>query len=76
MQLGNVIGTVSTGRSIPCLQGQKFLAVEIDSRGFVAADLTGAAPGDQVLVVTGSTAARFCMEAPIDAAVVAIVDGV
>jgi len=34
----------------------------------------GAGKGDRVLVVTGSAAARFSMEAPTDAAVVAILD--
>jgi len=40
----------------------------------VAADQGGAGPGDQVLLVMGSAAARFSMEAPVDAAVVAILD--
>ena len=30
--------------------------------------------GDRVLVVLGKTAAKYCMEAPIDAAIVAILD--
>ena len=30
--------------------------------------------GDKVLLVTGTAASRFCMEAPVDAAVVAILD--
>ena len=40
----------------------------------VAADQVGAGTGDRVLLVTGTAASRFCMEAPIDAAVVAILD--
>ena len=40
----------------------------------VAADQVGAGTGDRVLLVTGTVASRFCMEAPIDAAVVAILD--
>ena len=40
----------------------------------VAADQVGAGTGDRVLLVTGTVASRFCMDAPIDAAVVAILD--
>ena len=40
----------------------------------VAADQVGAGNGDKVLLVTGTVASRFCMEAPVDAAVVAILD--
>jgi len=34
----------------------------------------GAGQGDRVILVTGTVASRFCMEAPVDAAVVAILD--
>ena len=34
----------------------------------------GAGPGDQVLLATGTVASRYCMDAPVDAAVVAILD--
>ena len=40
----------------------------------VAADHVGAGKGDKVLLVTGTVASKFCMEAPVDAAVVAIID--
>ena len=40
----------------------------------VAADQVGAGPGDRVLLATGTVASRYCMDAPVDAAVVAIVD--
>jgi len=40
----------------------------------VAADQVGAGIGDQVLLTTGTVASRYCMDAPIDAAVVAILD--
>ena len=36
--------------------------------------LVGAGPGDRVLLATGTVASRYCMDAPVDAAVVAIVD--
>jgi len=54
--------------------GQTFLTVYTGTEELVAADQVGAGPGDRVLLVTGTVASRFCMDAPIDAAVVAIVD--
>ena len=41
----------------------------------MAADQVGAGIGDRVLLATGTVASRYCMDAPIDAAVVAILDG-
>ena len=74
MKIGNVTGSVWATRKAPCLQGQTFLVVESEGSMIVAADQVGAGPGDRVLLATGTTAARFCMEAPVDAAVVAILD--
>jgi len=74
MRIGNVIGSVWATRKAQCLQGQTFLVVECCGQEIVAADQVGAGPGDQVLLATGTVASRFCMDAPIDAAVVAIVD--
>ncbi len=54
--------------------GQTFLTVNTGAEELVAADQVGAGSGDRVLLVTGTVASRFCMDAPIDAAVVAIVD--
>jgi microcompartment protein CcmK/EutM len=48
--------------------------VDTDGGEIVAADQVGAGKGDRVLLVTGTSAARFCMEAPVDAVVVAILD--
>ncbi len=75
MKIGKVIGSVWATRKADCLQGQTFLVVEAEGRQIVAADQVGAGPGDQVLLATGTVASRFCMEAPVDAAVVAILDG-
>ena len=75
MKLGTVIGSVWATRKAGCLSGQTFLVVDTGKEDLVAADQVGAGPGDRVLLATGSAAARFCMDAPIDAAVVAIVDG-
>ena len=74
MKIGNVKGSVWATRKAPCLQGQTFLVVEADGCQIVAADQVGAGPGDLVLLATGTTAARYCMDAPVDAAVVAILD--
>lgn len=54
--------------------GQTFLVVKTSEGEVVAADQVGAGNGDRVLLVTGTVASRFCMEAPVDAAVVAILD--
>ena len=74
MKLGKVVGSVWATRKAVCLQGQTFLIVESDGQKIVAADQVGAGTGDKVLLATGTVASHFCMEAPVDAAVVAIVD--
>lgn len=74
MKLGIVTGAVWATRKANCLMGQTFLTVKAGEEELVAADQIGAGPGDKVLLVTGTVASRFCMEAPVDAAVVAIVD--
>ena len=75
MKIGKVIGAIWATRKAPCLAGQTFLVVETGGQQIVAADQVGAGPGDRVLLATGTVASRYCMEAPVDAAVVAIVDG-
>ena len=74
MKIGKVVGSVWATRKAACLQGQRFLVVHTGKEELVAADQVGAGCGDRVLLVTGTVASRFCMEAPVDAAVVAIVD--
>ena len=74
MKLGTVTGSVWATRKASCLMGQTFLVVDTGKEALVAADQVGAGTGDRVLLVTGTAAARFCMEAPVDAVVVAIVD--
>ena len=74
MKIGKVMGSVWATRKAQCLQGQTFLVVEADGVTLVA-DQVGAGPGDRVLLATGTVASRFCMDAPVDAAVVAILDG-
>ena len=74
MKIGTVTGSVWSSRKAPCLMGQTFLVVSTPQGDMVAADHVGAGTGDRVLLVTGTVASRFCMEAPVDAAVVAILD--
>ena len=74
MKIGTVTGSVWSSRKAPSLQGQTFLVIRCGQEELVAADQVGAGHGDRVLLVTGTVASRFCMEAPVDAAVVAILD--
>lgn len=74
MKLGTVTGSVWATRKADCLHGQTFLVVKSDGEEIVAADQVGAGPGDRVLLATGTVASRYCMDAPVDAAVVAIID--
>ncbi len=74
MKIGKVTGSVWATRKAECLQGQTFLVVAVDDKSVVAADQVGAGVGDRVLLATGTVASRYCMDAPVDAAVVAILD--
>ena len=74
MKIGTVTGSVWATRKADCLQGQTFLVVNTLSGTVVAADHVGAGTGDRVLLVTGTAATPFSMEAPVDAAIVAILD--
>ena len=74
MKIGKVIGSIWATRKAQCLQGQTFLVVQSGDEELVAADQVGAGAGDCVLLATGTVASRYCMDAPVDAAVVAIVD--
>ncbi len=74
MKIGTVTGSVWATRKASCLAGQTFLVVDTGTQKLVAADQVGAGTGDRVLLVTGTCAARYCMEAPVDAVIVAILD--
>ena len=74
MKIGKVVGSIWATRKAQCLQGQTFLVVRTGEEELVAADQVGAGPGDRVLLATGTVASRYCMDAPVDAAGVAIVD--
>ena len=83
MLIGEVIGSVVSTRKHESLVGNKFLIVETldfmvaEKKRFVAIDTVGAGIGEIVLVTTGSSARKSVssQEAPIDAAIVGIVDG-
>lgn len=74
MKIGKVTGAVWATRKAVGLSGQTFLVVQTAQGDVVAADFVGAGTGDEVLLVTGSLAGKYSMEAPVDAVVVAIVD--
>jgi ethanolamine utilization protein EutN len=75
MKIGKVVGSVWATRKAGCLAGHTFLVVDTGKEDLVAADQVGAGVGDRVLLATGTVASRYCMEAPIDAAIIAILDG-
>lgn len=80
MIVGRVVGSIVSTRKSENLIGNKFMIIEpleemaAGAGRFVAIDKIGAGIGETVLVATGS-AARVGMEnAPVDAAIVGIVD--
>ena len=74
MLIGTVINTLETKRCNPHLAGQKLLLVKSMEALTPALDQVGAKAGDRVLIVSGEAAVRYCMDAPCDAAIVAILD--
>ncbi len=81
MIIGKVVGSISSTRKSEKLVGNKFMIVRpVDTMNkngdLVAIDIIGAGIGEQVLVATGSAARIGCdlSDAPVDAAIVGIVD--
>ena len=81
MIIGKIVGSVVSTRKNEKLIGSKFMIVETlaDTGSFkklVAVDNVGAGIGELVLVATGSAARIGCdaESAPIDAAIVGIID--
>ncbi|MBR3994937.1 MAG: EutN/CcmL family microcompartment protein [Clostridia bacterium] len=81
MIIGKVVGSIIATRKNERLVGQKLLVVRplenMKEKGeFVAIDNVGAGIGEKVLVATGSAARVGCEleNAPVDAAIVGIVD--
>lgn len=73
MKLGTVTGPLWATKKAPALSGQIFLRVACEEGELVAADLVGAGKGDRVVLVFGG-AARMDRNAPLDAAIIAILD--
>jgi microcompartment protein CcmK/EutM len=85
MILARVVGTVVATRKDPRLEGRKLLVLKPvspqgkDESGYVVAvDTVGAGFRETVLAVSGSSArmADGCKDAPVDTAIVGIVDEV
>jgi ethanolamine utilization protein EutN len=85
MQIGKVVGRVVATRKDERLIGAKLMLVQpIDPAGelrgdpIVAVDTVGAGTGEQVIYVTGSMAGRAAATegAPVDAAIVGIIDSI
>lgn len=83
MIIGIVIGHVWATRKEETLNGLKFMVVQrVDVAGnsehesFVAVDCVGSGIGERVLIVTGSQARKAggINDAPVDAAIVGILD--
>ena len=81
MIIGKVVGSIVSTRKNERLIGQKLMIVRplenMEARGeFVAIDNVGAGIGETVLVAEGSAARIGCglESAPVDAAIVGIVD--
>ncbi|HIR64273.1 MAG TPA: EutN/CcmL family microcompartment protein [Candidatus Faecousia faecigallinarum] len=74
MEIGTVAGSVWATRKAHELGRHTLLTVQTDQGRRVAADLVGAGTGDRVLLVNGSTARAYCADAPVDSAIVAILD--
>ena len=82
MIIGKVVGSLFSTRKSEKLVGKKFMIVEpVESMRntgsrLVAIDIIGAGIGEYVLVAQGSAARIGCdmADAPIDAAIVGIID--
>lgn len=74
MKIGVVSGSVWATKKSPGLTGHPLLLVRTGAETVVAADLVGAGEGDSVLLSFGSAARRDCHDAPVDAAIVGIID--
>ncbi len=82
MIIGKVVGSIFSTRKSEKLIGNKFMIVRPedsmrgDGNDLVAIDIIGAGIGEKVLVAQGSAARIGCdmKDAPVDAAIVGIID--
>lgn len=74
MRLGIVTGSVWATKKCPALSGQILLRVQTEGTEVVAADLVGAGEGERVILAHGSAARLQRPDAPVDEAIIAILD--
>ncbi|GIN98837.1 ethanolamine utilization protein EutN [Siminovitchia terrae] len=84
MEMGIVVGRVTAIRKDERLVGTKLLVTQpigldgipLDSQPIITVDTVGAGIGEKVIFVKGSMASRAIQnkEAPVDAAIVGIID--
>lgn len=74
MKLGVVTGCVWATKKSPALRGLSLLRVQAEGIDLVAADLVGAGVGDRVILSFGSAARLEQPGAPVDAAIIGILD--
>ncbi len=74
MRIGIVTGSVWATKKCPALAGQILLRVRTEGAELVAADLVGAGEGERVVLSYGSAARLERPDAPVDAAIIAILD--
>lgn len=74
MKLGTVLGAVWATKKCPALAGQILLRVRTEHTELIAADLVGAGAGERVVLAFGSAARLERPDAPVDAAIIAILD--
>lgn len=72
MKIGTVTAVVDAEKKAECLGQHPFLKVYTGTEELIAADLVNAQLGQKVLLVSGNSAAKLCMDSPVDAAVIAI----
>lgn len=74
MKIAAVIGKLEPKRTAPGFEDVKWIQVRVEKETVVAADLVGAAPGQAVLLATGSVAERCHMTCPADTIAVAVLE--
>ena len=73
MKLGKVMGPLHL-RGAELLDGRDCMLVKLGDGELAAVNRARAKAGDRVLLVTGTPASGLCMDAPVDAVIVAVVD--
>lgn len=72
MKRGTVISREETEKAAPGWGSARVFQVRCGLEELAAVDLSGAQPGDPVLIVTGAAARQQCMEPVADAVIVAV----